>query len=84
MKFKLFLDSTVFIYSFERPHSNSKKIIDLLNENKVVAVTSTRVLKEVIKYFEHFYSLELAKKFRKYIINSSIVIPETLVNRFYA
>ncbi len=82
MKFKIFLDSTVFIYSFEMPHSNSKTIIQLLNENKIDAVTSTRVIKEVARYFENFYDLELARKFRKYIISSSIVIPEDLVKDF--
>ena len=82
MKFKVFLDSTVFIYSFERPNSNSRKIMGLLNENTIIAVTSTRVIKEVTKYFENYYDLELARKFRKYIINSSIVIPENLVKDF--
>lgn len=82
MEFKVFLDSTVFIYSFERPNSNSRKIIGLLNENKITAVTSTRVIKEVMAYFENFYDLELARKFRKYIINSSIVIPENIVKDF--
>ena len=82
MKFKIFLDSTIFIYSFERPYSNSKTIIQLLNENKIDAVTSTRVIKEVTRYFENFYDLELARKFRRYIISSAIVIPETLVKDF--
>ena len=79
MKYKVFLDSTAFIYSFEKPDSNSKKVIGLLNENKIIAITSTRIIREVAKYFENFYTLELARKFRKYIINSSIVIPENLV-----
>ena len=82
MEFKVFLDSTVFIYSFERPNSNSRKITGLLNGNKITAVTSTRVIKEITKYFENFYDLELARKFRKYIVNSCIVIPEDIVSDF--
>ena len=82
MKHKVFLDSAVFIYSFERPDSNSRRIINLLNENKLIAVSSTRVIKEVTRYFENFYDLELARKFRKYILSSSIVIPENLVKDF--
>lgn len=82
MRFKVFLDSTVFIYGFERLNSNSKKIIELLNENKILAVTSTRVLKEVTKYFERFYSLEIARKFRKYIVSSCIVVTDDLVMDF--
>ena len=76
------MDSTVFIYSFERPDSNSKKIILLLNGNKITAVTSTRIIKEVAKYFENFYDLELSRKFRKYTISSSIVIPELAIKDF--
>ena len=82
MKFKIFLDSTVFIYSFERPNSNSRKIIWLLNENRITAITSTRVIKEVTKYFENFYDIGLARKFRKCIISSCIMIPESIVSDF--
>lgn len=79
MRFKVFLDSTVFIYSFERADSNSRKVIKLLNENKIIAVTSTRVVKEIVRYFEKFYNIELARKFRKYILSSCLVIPGDLV-----
>ncbi|MDI6753685.1 MAG: PIN domain-containing protein [Thermodesulfobacteriota bacterium] len=47
MKVRVFLDTNVFIYAFEFPHSNSMKIIELLNQAEVEAVTSDRVLREV-------------------------------------
>jgi len=35
MKVRTFLDANVFIYAFEFPHSNSRKIIELLNEAEI-------------------------------------------------
>jgi len=47
MKLRIFLDTNVFIYAFEFPKSNSRKIIELLNKGKIEAVISERVIKEV-------------------------------------
>lgn len=74
MKYRVFLDTNVFIYSFEFPDSNSYKIIDLLNEGKIEAVISERVLKEVTAYFERRHSITLARKFRRYLLDTCIVI----------
>jgi len=74
MKLRVFLDTNVFIYAFEFPESNSSKIINLLNEGKIEAVISERVLKEVISYFERKHSSELAKKFRKYLLNNCLLV----------
>ena len=74
MKPRVFLDTNVFIYGFEFSDSNSAKIISLLNKGEIEAVVSERVLKEIIKYFEKFYSSELAKKFRRYILQTCILI----------
>ncbi|MBI2631467.1 PIN domain-containing protein [Candidatus Pacearchaeota archaeon] len=74
MKFRVFLDTNVFIYSFEFPDSNSSKIIELLDMGKIEAITSERVLKEVTHYFEKEHSLILARKFRKFILELCIVI----------
>ena len=74
MKFRVFIDTNVFIYSFEFSDSNSAKIIGLLNDGKIEAITSERVLKEVTHYFEKAHSLILARKFRRFILSSCIVI----------
>ncbi|MEK6915703.1 MAG: PIN domain-containing protein [Nanoarchaeota archaeon] len=82
MKLRVFLDTNVFIYSFEFPESNSAKIIDMLNDYKIEAVISEMVLKEVIFYFERKHSKELAKKFRKYLLdNCSLVFKEEVVEQ---
>ena len=67
MKFRVFLDTNVFIYAFEFPQCNSNKIIDLLNKGQIEAVISERVLKEVQSYFKKFYSKDLASAFRDYL-----------------
>ena len=74
MKFRVFLDTNVFIYSFEFPDSNSAGIIELLNQGKIEAITSERVLKEVTHYFDKKHSLILARKFRRFILDSCIII----------
>jgi predicted nucleic acid-binding protein len=74
MKFRVFLDTNVFIYSFEFPDSNSAKIIELLNQGRIEAITSERVLKEVTHYLNKKHSLILARKFRRFILDSCIVI----------
>lgn len=79
MKFRVFLDTNVFIYSFEFPDSNSAKIIDLINQGRIEAITSERVLKEVAYYFEKKHSLILARKFRRFILDSCIVIMQNEV-----
>ncbi len=82
MKLRVFLDTNVFIYSFEFPKSNSAKTIDLLNEGGIEEVISERVLKEVVFYFERKHSNELAKKFRKYLLdNCSLVMKEEVVEQ---
>ena len=48
---KAFLDSSIIIIGFVVEKSNSAKILDLLFENKIDAVISEKVLKEVKKYF---------------------------------
>jgi len=40
MRPRVFLDTNLFIYAFEFPRSNSKKIVDLLNQNKFEAIIS--------------------------------------------
>ena len=44
---KAFLDSSIIIIGFVVEKSNSAKILDLLFENKIDAIISEKVLKEV-------------------------------------
>ena len=54
MRIRLFLDTNVFIYAFEFSHSNSGKIIELLNQAEIEAVISEHVLMEVQRYFRMY------------------------------
>lgn len=74
MKFSVFIDSNVFIYSFEYPNSNSRKIIDQINEGRIEAIVCNKVVREVIKYFEKYYNLNLVRLFRRYIISSCTIV----------
>ncbi len=71
---RVFLDTNVFVYAFEFPNSNSAKIIDLLNKGKIEVVISERVLKEVVKYFQKYYNIGLARPYRRYLLESCIVV----------
>ena len=80
MKYKAFLDTTVFIYAFEFPNSNSNTVLWLVNKGIVEAVISERVVLESIRYFEKHHTAKLAKIFRKYLLESCVVIPKQLVS----
>lgn len=79
MRVRVFLDSNVFIYSFEFPQSNSGKIIELLNQAEIEAVISERVVQEVQRYFGKYYTKDLAGLFRYYLLLSCTVIPTSYV-----
>lgn len=74
MKYRVFLDTNIFIYAFEFPESNSNIIIDLLNKGQIEAVISERVLKEVQAYFKKFYDKDLAALFRNYLLKICAVV----------
>lgn len=79
MKLRVFLDTNIFIYAFEFPHSNSARIIELLNQNEIEAIISERVLQEVIMYFRKYYTKDLTGAFRNYLLLSCAVIPTSQV-----
>ena len=74
MKPRVFLDTNIFIYAFEFSESNSNKTIGLLNKNKIEAIISERVLKEVHTYFKKFYNKDLAAFFRYYLLRTCTVV----------
>ena len=74
MKFRIFLDTNVFIYAFEFPESNSSTIIELLNKGQIEAIISERVLMEVHLYFKKYYDKDLASTFRAYLLRTCLVV----------
>jgi len=74
MRYRVFLDTNVFIYAFEFPESNSAAIIELLNDGRIEAVISERVLKEVHAYFKKFHDKDLASAFRNYLVRTCTIV----------
>ncbi|HDZ03184.1 MAG TPA: PIN domain-containing protein [Nitrospirae bacterium] len=81
MKPRVFLDTNIFIYAFEFSESNSNKTIGLLNKNKIEAIISERVLKEVHTYFKKFYNKDLAAFFRYYLLRTCTVVLSTSIKK---
>jgi len=61
---KAFFDSNVFIFGFERPRSNSRRILDLLVDGELRGVVTDRVVREVMRYMRRYYGKDLAGRFR--------------------
>ncbi len=79
MKPRIFIDTNVFIFAFEFKKSNSRKVIDLLNNGRIEAVISERVIKELVNYVKKYYNRKLANDFRNYLIQSNeILFPDEL------
>ena len=82
MKIRVFVDTNVFIFAFEFPASNSRGIVDLLNDEKIEVVISEMVVKEVYRYFRRFYSEELVDEYIRYLLETcTIVFSEEVENK---
>ena len=64
-----YLDSNVFIFGKERQESNSRLILDLAEEGKIVPVVSYLILEEVREYFSRRYDRETAVNEVYYLIS---------------
>lgn len=65
----MYLDTNVFIFGVERPESNSRIILDLAEEGKIVPVVSYSVLEELREYFSRRYDRETAVNEIYYLIS---------------
>ena|SRR3990167_9315021 len=74
MKPRIFLDTNVFIYAFEFPHSNSATIITLLNKGELEGITSEKVLEEITLYFTKHYTIKIARQYRKYVLETCTIV----------
>lgn len=83
MKYKVFLDTNVFIYALEIEKSNSNIIIKLLNQGKIEGVVSERVLKEIYQYIKtRIKNEKLAKQTRDFIYSSCSVVTNEFVKDY--
>jgi predicted nucleic acid-binding protein len=65
----VYLDTNVFIFGVERPESNSRIILDLVEEGKIVPVVSYSTLEELREYFSRRYNRETAINEIYYLIS---------------
>lgn len=68
-KIKAYLDTNVFIFGIERRESNSRIILDLAEEGKIIPVVSYSTLKELREYFSRIYGRETAISVIYYLIS---------------
>jgi len=68
-RLKAYLDSNVFIFGKERPESNSRTILDLAEEGKIIPVVSYLTVEELREYFSRTYNRETAINEVYYLIS---------------
>ena len=68
-KLRVYLDSNVFIFAKEDQDSNSRIILDLAEEGKIVPVVSYLTLEELREYFTRRYNRETAINEIYYLIS---------------
>ena len=68
-KLKVYVDTNVFIFGVERPESNSRIILDLAEEGKIIPVVSYSLLEELREYFSRRYDRETAVNEIYYLIS---------------
>ena len=72
----VFLDSSVFIWGYNRTNSNSAKTLELMNEGKIRVVISEKVVKELRIYFLKFYNKDIFSEILYHITSTAIIIPK--------
>lgn len=66
---RAYLDSNVFIFGKERQESNSRLILELAEEGKIIPVISYLILEELREYFSRRYDRETAVNEVYYLIS---------------
>jgi len=64
------LDSNVFLFAFERPRSNSEKIVSRAVDGAFKGTVTDRIVREVIRYFRRHYDKDLSSKYRGLILTT--------------
>ena len=70
----VFLDTNVFIWAYNRPASNSAKILDLMDEGIISVIVSEKVIEELKKYFNIYYDEAIWFSVFKHIISAGDII----------
>ena len=77
MPSRAFLDSNVFIFAFERPKSNSRRVVDRLAAGDLHGVVTDRVVREVMGYFRRRHGKDRAAQFRDFILLTCDLVVES-------
>lgn len=77
MSSRAFLDSNVFIFGYERPKSNSRRVLDLLAAGEVRGVVTDRVVHEVMQYLRRHHGKDRASRMRDLILLTCELILES-------
>lgn len=70
----IFVDSSVFIWAYNRPKSNSAKILELMDEGELSVTISERVLEELKTYFLRYYSERVWFSVFKHVVSCVEVV----------
>ncbi len=68
MPTRALLDSNVFLLGFERPRSNSHRILTRLSTGDLRGVVTDRIVREVLRYVGKHYGKDVAGRFRDFIL----------------
>ena len=77
MRNRAFLDSNVFIFGFERPKSNSRRILNLLAAGRLQGVVTDRVVREVMGYFRRHHGKDRSAQFRDFVLLTCELVVES-------
>ncbi len=72
----IFLDSSVFIWGYNKPDSNSGKILRLMDEGEIQVMISEKVIDELRRYFITYYSKDVWSSVFRHITSVVEVIPK--------
>jgi len=68
MPIEAVLDSNVFLFGFERPESNSHRVLEKLAAGEFRGVVTDRIVREVMRYLRRNYGKDLSAQFREFIL----------------
>ncbi len=80
MRNRAFLDSNVFIFGFQLPHSNSRRILEMLQAGELQGVVTDRIVREVMTFFRKEYGKDLAAKLRDFMLVTCELVFEADLN----
>lgn len=76
---RVFLDTSVFIWAYSRPDGNSAKILELVDDGRLEAVTSEKALEELKRYFSLYHDSRSAYAVLQHVKACVRIIPRTEV-----